>query len=159
MKLWFVRHAEAVEADEFAGDDMERPLSAAGRRSARAAFSRLAKIRRGPDVILSSEAVRARETARLLGNAFDIKFFKSTALLNPGCRFKDIHRVIAALPKKTGLAALVGHEPDFSNAVSRMTSGGHLQLVLKKGAVAELEIDGDGTAQLLMVVPPDLLGG
>lgn len=159
MKLWLVRHAEAVEAASFHGTDLERPLTPEGRRSAQAAFMRLASLRRGPEVIVSSEAVRAWETARILAVAYGRVDCRRTPLLNPGCRFKDIRRAVAGLPSGVAFAALVGHEPDFSQAVSRWTSGGALNLVFKKGAVVELELDDAGGAALRLIVPPDLLGG
>lgn len=159
MKLWLIRHAIAVEADEFPGDDLERPLTTGGRRSAKTAFSQLAKLRRGPDVIIASEAVRAWETARILGLIFGINEIRRDARLNPGCRFKDIRKVVASMPSSVQIAALVGHEPDFSTAVSRWTAHGELVMAFKKGGLVELELSDDGEATLLSLVPPDLLGG
>jgi phosphohistidine phosphatase len=159
MKLWLIRHAEAVDAEKFFGGDLERPLTPAGRKSAQAAFTRLASLRRGPDVVISSCAVRALETARIFGLAFGIQKIEQTEGLNPGCRFKDIRNVVRKLPKRIQFAALVGHEPDFSEAISRWTSDGQLGLILKKGGLVELEWNKGGTADLVMAIPPDILGG
>lgn len=159
MKLWLIRHAVAVEADAFSGSDMERPLTGGGRKSAQAAFKRLAHYRQAPDIIISSQAVRARQTAGLLGLAFGMKKIHRDERLNPGCRFKDMKNVVAAIPGTVAVAALVGHEPDISRAVSRWTSDGQLALAVKKGAWIELEVDQNGDATLLALLPPDLLGG
>jgi len=156
-KLWLIRHAEAVEADEFSGSDLERPLTSKGKKSAKTAFNKLAKLRKSPGFVISSKAVRARETAEIFCRAFGVKTFKESELLNPGCSFNDIKRVIKSIPANIEFAALVGHEPDFSDTVSRLASGGTLSLVLKKGAVAELEINKSGLVNLTMVIAPDLM--
>jgi phosphohistidine phosphatase len=157
MKLWLIRHAAAVEADEFSGSDLERPLTSKGRLSAKKAFKQLARIRSAPDVVISSCAVRAIETARLFGKAFGVNDIRQTAILNPGCSFREIKKVVAGLPANIPFAALVGHEPDFSDAVSRWTSGGKLSLALKKGGLVELELHDNETVDLVMAFPPDIL--
>ncbi|HMO52479.1 MAG TPA: histidine phosphatase family protein [Kiritimatiellia bacterium] len=159
MRLWLIRHAVAVEADAFDGDDLARPLTAEGRRTAQAAFSRLARLRRGPDVVVSSQAVRARETADAFCLAFGLRDYQRSECLNPGCRFKDIRKLVATFPARTKFAALIGHEPDFSKAVSRWTADGHLNVNLKKCALVELELRKNEPAELLMVLPPDVLAG
>jgi len=157
MKLWLIRHAAAVDADEFSGSDLERPLTLKGRRSAKAAFKQLARTRSAPNVVISSCAVRAIETAELFSKAFGVSDIRQTATLNPGCAFREIKKIVADLPKGIEFAALVGHEPDFSDAVSRWTTGGKLSLVLKKGGLVELELHDDGTVDLVMAFPPDIL--
>ena len=157
MKLWLIRHAEAVEADEFSGSDLERPLTSGGRRSAQAAFSSLARVRSGPSLVISSNAVRAWETARIFCLAFGIPDYQRNRLLNPGCSFSAMKKIVEAIPDDCAFAAIVGHEPDLSGAVSLWTSGGRLSLVLKKGGVVELDIRRDGTVDLVMAFPPDIL--
>jgi phosphohistidine phosphatase len=156
--VWFVRHAEAVEADEFSGPDLARPLTARGRRLAGNAYKQLAAARSGPSVVISSKAVRATETADLFCDAFKIKKRDATAKLNPGCSFREIRTVALAALEHSDSVALIGHEPDFSDAISRWTSGGKLSLKMKKGAVAELELNENQTGTLTMLVPPDVLG-
>lgn len=159
MKCWMIRHAVAVDADAFAGPDMERPLTAEGKRRARAAFARLAVLRDGPDVVITSAAVRARETAELLCRAYGRKEPVVDPRLNPGARTADIKKIVKEAGGQAKLVALVGHEPDFSAAISQWTSGGLLDLAMKKGALVELEIGPTREARLLMAIPPDLLYG
>lgn len=159
MKLWLVRHAEAVEATAFSGGDLERPLTPKGKRTAKRSFARLAKIRRGPDLIIHSEAVRARETARLLASAFRVKTVREEAALNPGCSFTVIRNMVNRLPPGVRCLALVGHEPDFSRAAAKWTSDGTLHLALKKGGLIEIEFEEDAPPRLLALIPPDLLAG
>jgi len=158
-KLWLIRHAEAVEAEKFSGGDLERPLTARGKRSAEKVFRKLSRLRPCPGIVISSNAVRSRETAEIFCRSFGIKKFEKTEQLNPGCRFKDIKRVMKTIPEKIDFAVLIGHEPDFSEAVSRFTSRGELSLILKKGGIAELEFNESGTIRLGMVIPPDILEG
>lgn len=156
-KLWFIRHAEAVEADEFDGNDLERPLTKRGRRSAEAAFKKFSRLRSCPGIVISSKAKRARETAEIFCRSFGIRNYEKTELLNPGCSFRDIRRVIQTARDTIEFVALVGHEPDFSMAVSRLTSSGTLSLALKKCGIAELELNKSGTFELTMLIPPDIL--
>lgn len=155
--LWLIRHAEAVDAEIFSGDDLDRPLTLRGQRSADKVFKKLSRLRPCPGMVISSKAVRARETAEIFCRNFGIKTFKEYEQLNPGCRFKDMKRVIKEIPAKIDFAVLIGHEPDFSEAVSRFTSGGELSLILKKGGIVELEFSETETIRLSMVIPPDIL--
>jgi len=157
MKLWLVRHAEAVEATAFSGGDLERPLTPKGKRMAKRSFARLARIRRGPDLIIHSEAIRAQETARLLASAFRIKTVREEPVLNPGCSFTAIRKVLKSCPPGVHGLALVGHEPDFSRAAAKWTSDGTLHLALKKGGLIEIEIEDKSPPRLLALIPPDLL--
>lgn len=52
-------------------------------------------------------------------------------------------------PKGEGQAPLVGHEPDFSNEVARLTGG---RLKLRKGGLAIV----DGSTLLALLRPRDL---
>ena len=71
MRVLFIRHAIALEREEFLEDDMLRPLSEEGKTKAAKAFGVYKSLFDKPDLILSSEAVRAKETAELLSHAFD----------------------------------------------------------------------------------------
>lgn len=156
MRLWLLRHAEAVEADAFDGDDLDRPLTPAGRRSAGIFFTRLAAVRVAPERVISSCAMRAHQTARLFCRAYGIPAPRLDRRLNPGASFKQLRAVVNESAAEVRSVVLVGHEPDFSSAVSAWTSRGELDLAFKKGALVELEIRSGRHARLVMAVPPDL---
>ncbi len=157
MIVWLVRHALAVEPDQFPGTDLRRPLTPEGQKRARAMFSHLAKVREAPDVLLTSEAVRARETAAIFAEEFRVNTPTATPRLNPGARFPDIHGLVANVPAETRFVALFGHEPDFSGAARCWTGEGTLDIVLKKCGIIELKVSGGNRpARLRMVLPPDL---
>lgn len=158
MRLWLIRHAVAVEADAFDGSDLDRPLTPAGRRVARAFFARLAFVRPPPERVISSAAVRARQTAELFCRAYGVPRPLLDDRLNPGARFKSIRAVVSeAMEATVSSVAIVGHEPDFSRAVSQWTSGGALDLAFKKCGLVELELRPGGPARLIMALPPDLV--
>ena len=137
---YLVRHAEAVAAEVFEGPDLERPLTRAGRKSAARAYRRLARtLKEPPELVVCSLALRARETADQLRRAFPGAALVETSLLNPGARPAAIRRVLQREGARRAAIALVGHEPDFSQAVGELTGGGPLRLRLRKGAVVALE--------------------
>jgi phosphohistidine phosphatase len=156
MRILFIRHAEAVEADEFDGPDLKRPLTRAGEKSARKAFRTLARLIDEPDVLMCSEAVRARQTAKLAAAAFKMPGIVQSAKLNPGCSIKLFQKLLKELPGSTELVAVVGHEPDFSSIISELVARGRLDLDLRKGACAAVDVDGR-RGRLVFAVSPDML--
>jgi phosphohistidine phosphatase len=64
-RLILLRHGQAVP-EAPTGGDFERPLTARGRDEAAAAARQITAVRRIPDRILSSPAVRALATARIV---------------------------------------------------------------------------------------------
>ena len=69
-------------AVDFAGPDLERPLTARGRRVMKKAALALAARYPKPAVIVSSCAQRARGTADVVARAFGLSTFKETPLLS-----------------------------------------------------------------------------
>jgi phosphohistidine phosphatase len=76
--LWILRHGKAASDPPWGGTDRERPLTARGRRDARALGARLASpdpfydlegIPK-PEFVVCSAAVRTRQTADLVADAF-----------------------------------------------------------------------------------------
>src|SRR6185369_5784196 len=67
MILYIVRHAWAVERDEWKGpDDNSRPLTEDGRKRFARVAKRLVKRDFSPDMIATSPLLRARETADII---------------------------------------------------------------------------------------------
>ena len=159
MRILFIRHAEAIEAGEFDGPDMKRPLTKRGITSATGAFKKLAAVLPQPDLVVSSEAVRATQTADLFTSAFGIGPKEVSPLLNPGCEEEDFRSLVAKWPKRTRYAVVVGHEPDISSLISLITAGGCLSMKVKKGACIEVEMDEKCRGLLRFAVPPELLAG
>jgi phosphohistidine phosphatase len=122
--IWLLRHGEAADGSP----DADRPLTDKGEEQARAAGAALAALGVPLDACLASPKVRASETARLaceqLGGV--------EPQLEPqlaGGPF-DAESLAAGLGDEV---LLVGHDPDFSMAVHRLTGA---QVRLKKGGLA-----------------------
>lgn len=143
MKLHLLRHGIAApRGSSRARSDAERPLTPEGRdklvRTARA----LGAMELEFDLVLSSPAVRARETAELvvktLGTGRRIEVSEHLA---PDGDWRRFVRDLAARRPGPENPLLVGHEPYLSNLASFLLTGGPgLDLVLKKGGYCRLGI-------------------
>ncbi len=138
--IYFLRHGDAEDGD---GDDASRRLTAKGERQARAAGAALAALGVDIDTCLTSPKVRATQTAGIASEPLGIDVEICEAL--GGGPF-DANELTAA----RGAVLLVGHEPDFSNEVARMTGA---RVKLKKGGLAAV----DGAVLKALLRPADLL--
>ena len=162
MNLYIVRHAIAAErGTEGYEDDSQRPLTDEGRKKMKKITKGLERSGFKPDVILTSPYVRARDTAKILADRFDMtdKIFFSENLIPPG----NFEALVFEIHEKYDLAnvALVGHEPMLSSLISwLMTGDTDARMTLKKGGVAYLSSDTlyqDGRATLEWLLTPALL--
>jgi phosphohistidine phosphatase len=126
--IYLLRHGEAEDA---AADDAARRLTEKGERQARDAGLALKALGVGIDACLASPKVRARETARIacdaLGTGVEVE---ETEALRGGAF--DALELVAG----RGDVLLVGHEPDFSAEVGRLTGA---KVSLKKGGIAVVD--------------------
>ena len=137
--IYLLRHGDAEKRD---GDDANRRLTAKGERQARAAGKALADLGAEIDACLTSPRVRAAETARVACEVLGVE--PETAPELGGGSFDSL-----ALAAGRGDVLLVGHEPDFSDEVARLTGG---KVKLRKGGLAIV----DGTTLLSLLGPADL---
>ena len=138
--IYLLRHGEA--ADAVAGDDAARPLTEKGERQALAAGMALRELGVGIDACLASPKVRARETARIAAEVLGVTMEETEALR--GGRFDSLE-----LAAGRGDVLLVGHEPDFSEEVGRLTGA---NVALKKGGIAVV----DGSTLVALWRPKEL---
>jgi phosphohistidine phosphatase len=137
--IYLLRHGDAEDP---AGDDAARRLTAKGERQAAAAGRALATTSRNIDACLTSPKVRAAETARLACTVLRIEPEIAEELR--GGRFDAL-----ALSTGRGNVLLVGHEPDFSGEIARLTGA---NVKLRKGGLAIV----DGSLLLALLGPKDL---
>jgi phosphohistidine phosphatase len=157
-RLLLVRHAIACQRDATRWpDDVERPLTAAGKKR----FARTARGLRGlietPDVLFTSPLKRARQTARILTREAGFPRAAKMSELRPGGGTAKVIAALRTARKKD--VAIVGHEPDLSMLASELLIGStRLQGRLKKGGVVLLELKefGAGKARLHAFAPPRL---
>jgi phosphohistidine phosphatase len=133
--LLLLRHGDAADGSP----DAERPLTAKGREQSRAAGAALRARGTTVDACLSSPKVRALETARLACEELGGVEVEADERLAGGPF--DAEELAAG---RGDAVLLVGHEPDFSNAVRDLTGG---RVKLKKGGIAAIE---DGELRALL---------
>jgi phosphohistidine phosphatase len=137
--IYLLRHGEAEEG---LGDDVARRLTPKGERQSRAAGKALAALATAPDACLTSPKVRAADTAKLACEALDLE--PEIAEQLRGGPFDS-----TALAAGRGDVLLVGHAPDFSAEVARLTGA---NVKLRKGGLAVI----DGNTLIALLRPKDL---
>ena len=137
--IWLLRHGDAEQGSP----DAERPLTDKGRRQARVAGAALKVLGVEFQACLTSPKKRAADTATLACEPLGIEPREEPKLA--GGRFDPID--LAAEAGEDVL--LVGHEPDFSNAVRDLTGG---DIDFKKGGVAAI----DGAELRVLMRPAEL---
>jgi phosphohistidine phosphatase len=126
--IYLLRHGEAADRDG-AGDDAARRLTEKGERQARDAGLALKALGVTIDACLASPKVRARDTARIAAEVLGVEVEETEALR--GGAFDALELVAGR-----GDALLVGHEPDLSAEVGRLTGA---NIKLKKGGIAVVD--------------------
>lgn len=157
MQLWLVRHAVAAERGEFQGPDEERPLTDRGRKRFRRFVKWLAGEVSPPGLIVTSPLIRAAQTAEILRKGVGLrkKDVVASEALAPGTDAERMFELMRAHSRPT--IAVVGHEPDFSHALTEIVGGG--QFLFAKGAVAAIDFPGNveaGSGRLCWFVSPKL---
>lgn len=137
--IYLLRHGDAEDGS---GDDAARRLTPKGERQGRAAGQALAALEAKIDACLTSPKARAAETARLACEPLGIQPEVAEEL-----RGGDFDAL--ALAAGRGDVLLVGHEPDFSAEVARLTGG---KAKLRKGGLAIV----DGSTLHALLRPHDL---
>ena len=115
VRLVIVRHAEAASGEP----DELRPLTAAGRETARALGQRLADEGLEPDAVLTSPLLRARETAQELARPAGLAP-EPDERLAPGATAEAVR---AAAEERGKTVIVVGHQPDCSRIAAALGGG------------------------------------
>jgi phosphohistidine phosphatase len=150
MHLYFLRHGEADWPNWDRPDD-ERPLTERGKKEMR----KVAKFLRALDVplddILSSPLARARQTADIVAERFELHV-REQETLTGGFNVSGLKELVQKYPVDNLM--IVGHEPNFTEVISELT-GAHCKL--SKGGVALIDLDeGEMKGRLLWLFPPKL---
>ena len=154
--LLLMRHAKSDWNADFSTDHA-RPLNKRGRRAA-AIMGRFVATEKMPDRILCSSATRARETFELASRAGDWNcpvdivdsFYEGS--------INDILQRVRQVDESDETVLLIGHEPTWSDFVSRMIGLANVRMVT--AAVARIDFEGgwnqvtSGSGQLIWLVTP-----
>jgi phosphohistidine phosphatase len=138
--IYLLRHGDAEDGE--GKPDADRELTEKGERQAGAAGAALAAIGEEIVVCLSSPKARAAQTARIACRhlGLDVE-------LTEGLRGGPFDS--GELAAGRGNVLFVGHEPDFSEEVARLTGA---NVKLKKGGIAAV----DGSLLHFLLRPKDL---
>jgi phosphohistidine phosphatase len=128
MDLILWRHADAQEGD---GDlpDMDRELTAKGRKQAVEVGQWLAARLPEDARILASPAVRAQQTAAGLGRKFE-----TVRKIEPGADPTEI-LVASDWPETSGTVVVVGHQPTLGMVAGMLLFGNDAAMTIKKGGL------------------------
>ena len=126
-QLLILRHAKSSWAESHT-DDWERPLNDRGRRDAPRVGELLRRLSLLPDLIITSDAVRAETTARLVAEAAG---YTGKIVLSPSLYHATpdlMIEVLRAAPDSAARAIMiVAHNPGLEELVARLT-GEHVTL-------------------------------
>lgn len=161
--IYLLRHADAESRSE-SGRDHDRDLTPKGRRQARRVGQFLHATEQVPDRIVTSSAVRARETGESLseGGRWSGRVpLRSTKALYE-CDPEDVLDAIHTTGGDAESVLLVGHQPTWATTISRLTGGSALALPVATCARLDAPVDawtavGFSTARLSWLLPPHLL--
>ncbi len=121
MKILFLlRHAKAIPVSDSL-QDFDRSLNDHGRKQAERAGTYLKKKNFGLDLVLSSTALRARETTELFLNAaecvtevrYDQRIYEASR--------QQLLEIVSAIGEDKNKVLLVGHNPGLEELLQRLT--------------------------------------
>jgi len=150
MNLILWRHAEAEDSTP----DMERVLTARGKKQAARMAEWLKSQLPADTIILVSPAARTQQTARALTNQFT-----TLDTLAPGCSAQQL-LTAANWPDDDTTVLIVGHQPTLGLAAAKVLSGKSEYWSVKKGAlwwITSRIRDTEPQTILRAVVSPDIL--
>lgn len=165
--LTLLRHGKS-DWETGVQDDFDRPLKERGRKDSPIVGKYLANLGLTPDLIVSSPAARAKETAQLLapaaGYAKSIRWEDSMYAASSG----ELMSVLRKLPDDASHVLLVGHNPGFEELAAQLIGadayGMALGLRLPTAAAAHIALNVEtwrdvqaNSGQLLWLVNPKLL--
>ena len=150
MDLILWRHADAAPGSR----DLERKLTARGRKQAERVSAWLVARLPGRYTVLASPARRARETADALGTRYKI-----VESLAPGAAPGAVLDA-CGWPSHKGAVVVVGHQPDLGHVAALLLAGAEGDWSVRKGGLwwlSNRERGGETQVVVRAVIAPDLI--
>ena len=165
MDLYLVRHAPAFQKDfDRWRHDSKRPLTPEGEKEFRLAARGLARMVPRADVILSSPARRAWQTAELLSELDSWPAPKPLPVVAASRRRASPEKATLALGDyaEAKSVAVVGHRPRLQELAAYLLTGEEdgLEIKIRKGGVMCIRFDGapaPGAGKLRWLLTPKAL--
>jgi phosphohistidine phosphatase len=157
VKLYFLRHGEAGNREDWRGDDNLRPLTKDGIKKMQREAETIAKLDLDLDLILTSPLVRAKQTAEIVATELDLEDrLIEDDDLGLDFNFERLRAIIASRRDAQAIM-LVGHEPSMSQTLGQLVGVGKIEL--KKGALAGVKLVSSSSAsgELICLVPAKVL--
>lgn len=163
--LSIIRHAKAVLPEE-APNDFARPLTKRGQKDATHLGQLMTALSPEIDWLISSPALRTRETTELVTKALN---YTNSIQWAENAYLAEADQWLTLLkqaPPEAQHIAIVGHNPGLSDLVAGLAAGAttHLNFHLPTAAIAHLELEifwwnqiRWGCGQLILLLPPKLL--
>ena len=128
--LTLFRHAK-TERDSTTGRDFDRRLVERGQQDSKRMGEEIRALGLEFDLVLSSPAARAAETAELAGLAsrFDERIYDAAS--------SELLAIVQGAPEEAGRMAMVGHNPGFERLASRLIGQ---DVEMPTGSLIEIEI-------------------
>jgi len=159
VRVCLVRHGPAVPSGTEGVAEPDRPLTPGGRKKTARAFEGLRTLELGIDEIWTSPLPRALETAKILARALKLDAPQESDLLLPGSLAENLPDLLKGVQGKA--PALVGHEPDLSEALGLcLGAKGGSSFRFRKAGVAVVELPRPGlpsVGRLLHFLAPAVL--
>ncbi|HVO75969.1 MAG TPA: histidine phosphatase family protein [Ignavibacteriaceae bacterium] len=155
MNIYLIRHSDAEKSSENIKDN-DRKLTPEGEQKAKICALGWKNIIKGFDFIVSSPLARAIQTAKIISEVFEHK--KDIVIdkrITCGTKTEDLIELANSLGGEE--MAFVGHEPDFSEHVSRLVSISGAFVEFKKCAIAKISFQNKariGKGILEFLIPP-----
>jgi phosphohistidine phosphatase len=163
VRLYFLRHGQAGNPDEWPHDDSERPLTKRGIAETAAAAQGMRWLNLHIGLVLSSPFVRAHQTALITAGELGLGVQTVDGLAS-GCSLTTLAETLAthlpasplgdepafaptngdeaAAHKRSYGVLVVGHEPDLSEMIGGIVGRkGSAAVQLKKGALCRVDLD------------------
>jgi phosphohistidine phosphatase len=137
--LLVLRHAK-TQSDAPAGDHA-RELTERGHRNAEAMGAYIKNLTGTPDLIITSDATRARQTAEIVATAVD---FAAPLTVEPRIYAADpdtLLGVVRRIPVEVQTAIIVGHNPGFEELAAALAGKTDEGVRLPTSGLALLEFD------------------
>ena len=158
-RLIVMRHAKS-SWDSNAPDDHSRPLNKRGCRDAPRIAERLAEMGWTPELVLSSDSQRTRETCELMLPKFvtqpEVQFLPSLYHSGPS----DVAACLSSVPPQINSLMVLGHNPGWESVVLYL-SGKEITMTTANAALLELDttswestFDNEGNWNLVEVLRP-----
>ena len=117
-RIYLVRHGKS-DWDDLNLNDIERPLKERGVANSLEMGEHLKELKWVPELIMSSPAVRAYETAKIIAEQLDVtgaQFKVDAKLYLPD--FPTVLKIILYLSDGLNSIMIIGHEPSLSNLIN-----------------------------------------